>query len=213
MKLFNDKIKEMLALQDTMNTKVNPDWKTAGNSWSTAMVVEAAEAIEHYGYKWWKKQTPDYDQVKLELVDIWHFALSEMIESVGDIDDIADGLAEEYYDTHTQLNAGVDASTFVQAMESVMAYALETGALYPAAFFVAMHRCNMTFNELHAMYISKNALNIFRQNNGYKQGTYVKDWGGAEDNVRLMEIVNATQDLSYQDLYEKLESTYKLYNK
>lgn len=37
-------------------------------------------------------------------------------------------------------------------------------------------------------YVSKNVLNIFRQEHGYKDGSYVKEWFGQEDNVHLVEI-------------------------
>ena len=38
-------------------------------------------------------------------------------------------------------------------------------------------------NNLHTAYITKNCLNKFRQDNGYKAGTYIKMWNNVEDNV------------------------------
>ena len=38
-------------------------------------------------------------------------------------------------------------------------------------------------------YVSKNVLNHFRQDNGYKTGTYQKTWGGQEDNVHLVALM------------------------
>ena len=69
----------MLELQDGMNTKVHPDWRNQGYAWHRAIWVECAELMEHHGWKWWKKQSPDRDQVILELVDIWHFGLSILL--------------------------------------------------------------------------------------------------------------------------------------
>ena len=60
----------MLELQDAMNSKVNADWRSAGNEWYRAIWMEAGEMLEHYGWKWWKHQEPDTMQVKLEIVDI-----------------------------------------------------------------------------------------------------------------------------------------------
>ena len=60
----------MLEMQDAMNTKVNPDWRSANNEWYRAIWVECAEMLDHYGWKWWKHQEPDLNQVKLELIDI-----------------------------------------------------------------------------------------------------------------------------------------------
>ena len=70
----------MLALQDAMNSKINPEWRQAGNEWYRAIWIECAEMLDHYGWKWWKHQQADMDQVTLEIVDIWHFMLSDMLE-------------------------------------------------------------------------------------------------------------------------------------
>ena len=47
----------------------------------------------------------------------------------------------------------------------------------------------MAFEELFALYIGKNMLNRFRQNNGYKTGEYRKLWSGREDNEHLIELL------------------------
>src|SRR5664279_3722865 len=71
----------MLELQDGMNSKVNPAWVAANNNWYRAIQVEGVEAIEHHGWKWWKKQECDLPQLRMELVDIWHFILSASIQT------------------------------------------------------------------------------------------------------------------------------------
>ena len=74
-------IKIMLDLQNSMNTKVNANWQAQGYEWYRAIWVECAELLDHYGWKWWKKQSPDTEQVALELIDIWHFGLSILLQS------------------------------------------------------------------------------------------------------------------------------------
>ncbi|HNE25939.1 MAG TPA: dUTP diphosphatase, partial [Pseudomonadales bacterium] len=69
----------MLALQDSMNCKVHPQWREQGYEWHRAIWVECAELMDHYGWKWWKKQQPDFEQVQLELIDIFHFGLSSLL--------------------------------------------------------------------------------------------------------------------------------------
>ena len=84
----------MLALQDKMNSTVHPEWRTQNFKWTRAIMVEGVEALEHYNWKWWKKQEPDLAQVRIELVDIWHFIMShKMIDSVGSDKVLADYLA------------------------------------------------------------------------------------------------------------------------
>ena len=69
----------MLSLQAAMNAKVDPNWVSARYPYMRAVVIEAAEAIEHHGWKWWKKQDKDLAQLQMELIDIWHFLLSEIL--------------------------------------------------------------------------------------------------------------------------------------
>ena len=69
----------MLTLQAEMNAKVNPQWVQAAYPYLRAVVVEGAEAMEHRGWKWWKKQECDLKQLQMELVDIWHFTLSHIL--------------------------------------------------------------------------------------------------------------------------------------
>ena len=94
----------MLTLQDKMNAKVNPDWLNAGYGYLRAAMVESVEAIEHHGWKWWKAQHKDLPQLQMELVDIWHFALSAcIIDFKGDIAASAKSIAAELASGNTQV--------------------------------------------------------------------------------------------------------------
>ena len=85
----------MLEMQDAMNARVNPEWKQAGNAWYRAIWTECAEMLDHYGWKWWKHQEPDIEQVELELVDIMHFAMSDYLLREPDVNHTADRIVEE----------------------------------------------------------------------------------------------------------------------
>src|SRR5690606_40039969 len=71
----------MLKLQDRLNSLINPQWIDGGARFLRAAFVESAEALEHYGWKWWKKQSTDLPQVQMELIDILHFYLSHTLVS------------------------------------------------------------------------------------------------------------------------------------
>ncbi|MFT5420448.1 MAG: hypothetical protein ACI9D5_001192, partial [Candidatus Endobugula sp.] len=58
----------MLDLQEAMNSRVHADWREQEFEWYRAIWIECAELMDHYGWKWWKQQIPDSEQVKLELV-------------------------------------------------------------------------------------------------------------------------------------------------
>lgn len=75
--LSNTQLLEQLSLQHKMNATVNPDWVRADYNWTRAIMVEAVEALDHLGWKWWKAlPTADQSQFRMELVDVWHFVLS-----------------------------------------------------------------------------------------------------------------------------------------
>ncbi len=64
---------------------------------------------------------------------------------------------------------------------------------------------------MFAQYVGKNVLNVFRQDHGYKDGTYLKEWNGKEDNEHLVEIlIQLDPEIeSYKDqLYAQLGSRY-----
>jgi hypothetical protein len=70
---------------------------------------------------------------------------------------------------------------------------------------------NMQFDQLYIAYVGKNVLNFFRQDHGYQDGSYHKQWGGKEDNEHLVEIVAKldTSSVSFKDdLYTEMKAVY-----
>ncbi|WP_163133238.1 dUTP diphosphatase [Agarivorans sp. Alg241-V36] len=204
----------MLQLQDNMNAKVNPQWLSTRSPFLRAVVIEGAEAIEHHGWKWWKKQDCDLEQLQMELVDIWHFVLSELLlQSDGEHTP-----AQAYiFDNIDQKELQFDGKQW-QFSELNLLEKLELLIGLAAAkrtsiglFSALLVDCKMTWLDLYQQYVSKNVLNFFRQDNGYKQGTYRKVWDGREDNEHLVELM-ADLDasaLSFQeDLYQALHQRY-----
>lgn len=194
----------MATMQDDHNSLVHPNWREQGYDYYRAIWVECAEMLDHFGWKWWKKQDPDIDQVKLELVDIWHFALSELLRAELLEDDIAFALAE--------VRAGeTDAATFRQAIEALALSSLNTQSFELPPFISAMRSLPLSYDELFDLYMGKNVLNRFRQNHGYKTGEYQKLWQGREDNEHLIEVLGtlvcAPEDLPDR-LYAELSRRY-----
>ena len=52
-------------------------------------------------------------------------------------------------------------------------------------------------------------MNRFRQDHGYKEGTYIKIWNGAEDNIVMLEVMASHPDYGVNELYDALEEVYK----
>jgi dimeric dUTPase (all-alpha-NTP-PPase superfamily) len=218
MTLSETQLDAMLNMQDDMNSKVNPEWVLAKNNWHRAIQVEGVEAIEHHGWKWWKKQDSDMAQLRMELVDIWHFALSAAIQNKHGNIPLAKMEMVAEFNLH-QKSVQFDNQDYVRAQLNLLekldllvglAAAKRTNL---ALFESLLADCGMDWLELFKQYVGKNVLNIFRQDHGYKAGSYIKIWDGREDNEHLLEVLESS-DLDAEDvrdsLYQALKARYIL---
>jgi len=196
----------MLGMQDRMNSRVHEDLVTQGFEWYRAIWIECGELIEHYGYKWWKKQDADLEQVRLEVIDIWHFGLSALFREGKGIEQIASDIEAELAGFQPA-GLGVREDT-----EELALHSLQTRGFSPAHFWELMLSAGLDFDGLYSAYVGKNVLNFFRQDNGYKAGTYVKNWAGREDNEHLVDLVapldKGAGDFADQ-VYRALENRYR----
>ena len=194
----------MLHMQDAMNSKVHADWRAQEFEWYRAIWVECAELLDHYGWKWWKKQSPDMDQVILELIDIWHFGLSILLSQSDDLNAICD-------DIEASFSTSVTAEDFRRDIESFAERTLHTQRFDISGFVCLMKGANLSFESLYEQYVGKNVLNFFRQDHGYKDGTYIKVWHGKEDNEHLVEVLNEldSSSVGFKDqVYDALAVRY-----
>ena len=196
----------MLTMQHNMNTRVHENWVEQHFEWYRAVWIECGELIDHYGYKWWKKQEHDVEQVRLEIIDIWHFGMSALFVEGKSIERIADDIEAELADHQP---CGLEVR---EATEAVALHSLQTRSFSPSRFRDLMLAVGMDFDDLYTAYVSKNVLNFFRQDHGYKEGTYIKTWQGREDNEHLVELV-APLDKDAEDfadqVYQALEGRYR----
>ena len=208
----------MLELQDGMNRKINPDWLAAGYPFLRAVLVEAVEGLDHYGWKWWKSHSPDLVQLRIELVDIWHFLLSEyLVRANGDRARAARALLDDWK-SGTEIDFDgvrydIEALDIRRKLELLTALAAVRRICTPlmADLFAC---CELSAAQLFREYVSKNVLNHFRQDHGYKTGTYRKCWDGSEDNVHLAQILGdmaASDEALPQELYKCLHERYSRY--
>lgn len=208
----------MLRLQSGMNTKVDPYWVTAKFPYLRAVVIEGAEAIEHHGWKWWKKQEKDLPQLQMELIDIWHFILSAiLLQHHGSEEKALAALLRDLQLSREQTTVEFDNRQYllgnlelVHKLELLIALSA-TRRIELAVFEAIMSDCEMDWTTLYCQYVGKNVLNFFRQDRGYKQGSYLKVWNGREDNEYLVEFMKELDpsDPEFQDkLYNALARHY-----
>ena len=195
----------MLTLQDSMNCKVHPQWREQGYEWYRAIWVECAELMDHYGWKWWKKQQPDVEQVQLELIDIFHFGLSSLLAKNIPVEQLS-------VELETALRVRYEKKEFRLALEDFVQLTLNQRGFNVDAFVQLMASAELGFDTLYRGYVGKNVLNFFRQDHGYKDGSYIKNWAGREDNEHLVDLM-ASLDAGSQnfkdDLYAGLSQRYR----
>ena len=193
-------------MQDSMNTKVHPQWSEQNFEWYRAVWIECAELMDHQGYKWWKRQDPDLEQVQLEVIDIWHFGMSALFAHYDNVSDIADAILIAWSAIENKK------LTVHQATEELAWWCLMHKSFSASHFWQLLIAVDLDFDQLFIAYVGKNVLNFFRQDNGYKDGSYIKLWDGKEDNQHLVELtteLDTEADSFRDDLYNALSNRYQ----
>ncbi|BCN93500.1 dUTPase [Thiomicrorhabdus immobilis] len=221
-----DSINEMLTMQNTLNEATNGvDWRSGVTvlgkpiNWRRCIVMETAELIDSYPWKHWKAvdAKTDMENVRVELVDIWHFLQSLVLEHF-ELERAATILAQVLSSkgNPAQNTASLSVIEQVEVHEKMLATALEAGEVSEGylerltkAFVDSCSMADLSFTQLYQIYMAKNVLNQFRQDHGYKEGTYIKEWHGKEDNVVMFEIIAEMTDFSGDELYIRLKESYK----
>ena len=206
---FVNALAECMQLQDSFNSVVNPDWRKAKYAWSRAIWTECAELMEHLQWKWWKNKDGEIDkkQTLLEVVDIFHFVMSDRLIDRRTALDLANSY--EWARRHTYANTK---EKKLKQVEELVMLCLDKQN-FEAAFFQVVIALEINVETMLKYYLGKNALNKFRQDNGYKSGTYRREWNVAgfqfDDNVVLESILeSSTEKMSFDNIYSKLKSFY-----
>ena len=219
-----NKMLTMLKLQQQLNDNTNGiGWEEGRTkqgkiiNWKRCIYLEAAELIESYPWKHWKSidAKVDYENVKIELVDIWHFVMSEMLrvnKIEGDnlsIEDLANK-AQSILDSIKIDNVENNYYKQIDYIENFIKMLLCNFELdnFIKSYFELNYKLGLSFDELYKLYIGKNILNQFRQDNGYKDGTYIKVWNGKEDNVVMQDILDKNSNIQPEELMNKLNEIY-----
>jgi len=216
-------IEEIFELQNTLNNQTNGEQWTQGITkegrkinWSRCIYMEVCEAIQSIGsWKHWKdlNAKTDFQNIKIELTDIFHFLVSKQIEnSHGDLQKAVNDFINKYNEA-IDINQSVP---LIDALESIAKSAINDEV--PILQFVnALNAMDdFSIEDVYRLYIGKNCLNQFRQDNGYKDGTYTKIWDDGkhseEDNVYMQKIMQVNPEITYAILYQKLSDIYRTLN-
>ena len=228
-----DKILLMLQLQNGLNDATNGEEWTKGVTkngkiinWKRCIYMECAEMIDSFTWKHWKniEEETDWENLQIEVVDVWHFIISLAIENYsqtlrGGIEDLAIDISQLESFNRLNIKSEIFAlqDDVIDKVESIMLDTLSKGSLdlekLISDFFDLVLMSGLDLESLYKLYVGKNILNQFRQDNGYKDGTYTKVWAGEEDNVVMKRIWEENDDLKPDALYKELAKTYLAINK
>jgi len=225
---MNSKILLMLQLQNQLNDATNgEDWVkgiTKNNktiNWKRCIYMECAEMIDSFPWKHWKniEVAPDWENHQIEVVDVWHFIMSLAIEEYsqtlrGGVEDVANDISEmeAFSKIDTDATKFAEPDEVIAKVENIMRIVLTKDKLdlesLLAEFFDLVVMSGLNLDALYRLYVGKNILNQFRQDHGYKDGSYVKVWDGEEDNVVMKRIWEEKSDITPEELYRELSKYY-----
>jgi dimeric dUTPase (all-alpha-NTP-PPase superfamily) len=219
----------MLLLQQELNDATNGEGWEVGKTkngktinWKRCIYMESCEMIDSFAWKHWKAidQEPDWANLQIEVVDVWHFIMSLGLEDYtqnfrGSIDDLAMNIAQmPGYRTLSENGELLFAEpeTIMAKVEEIIFNAVDPKGFDSAKlfedFFELAFMCKLNLADLYRLYVGKNILNQFRQDHGYKEGTYHKVWNGKEDNVVMQELWDENGSLTPTTLYGALKKAY-----
>ena len=227
-----EKLIEMFKLQDELNKKINENWIKIRRKedFIRAIWIECGELVDSLPWKWWKKQEADINNVKIELVDTWHFIMSYILLDYPKYEDavksdyimyMEKGLKGDY--THLQINPVYihyyiaetnSVEKLIYGIERVVEGFLSEKPNMALFFYGAVISQVMDFNEMYLLYIGKNILNHIRQEFGYKDGKYIKEINGIEDNKYMFEVVKNVKSKEELEkvLRDKFSEIFKEYS-
>ncbi len=223
--------KEIAEVQSILNSKAdpnNPNWKEVRteNDFKLASILEMAEMIESTPWKWWKGGNADLWNIKIELIDMLHF----MISNVAMRDSIKDNEANKvlgfkedekivkafFYDNDE--NKGADRDVSMDIFKALV------NDEYDFDFINEVVKGGgLEANEISSIYIAKYTLNEIRWEGGYALNQYKKMKSGyvdengnaveaVEDNVFLKELVDDFKNNETMTLKELRENVIERLN-
>lgn len=213
MRLF----KEVVELQNILNEKIDIAWIQRKFDWELAMLLESGELLDSFDWKWWKAGKTDWKNIEIEMIDLFHFLVAKTIEEKQT--NIFSNFLMTAHVANKDKNDIIKNDELASSIEGVMRTRFLPAILSKNIIAAAMAWTDMWFSmgrtadELFLIYKMKYVLNIFRQDNGYKTGEYLKLWNGVEDNViaqQLIEKHSIENNSEFIDkLTELLEKEYK----
>lgn len=222
-------------LQGEANDAMSTAWRTTCDQhipYFRAAYIEAIEALTAHGYKWWKKEQPNSEHIKMELIDILHFVVSnelrdriqvmeaypsgeikmESLEAAMSLTNIIEYVEYDMTSVSTDYR-NVNELPFAELIDQFLIASLVNRSAMFQWLCAMFDYMKMTPNEVFGMYVGKNALNKLRAKYGQAEGKYVRQWFTfMDDNDALTKFIHRNVEnndpITEESVTNYLESTY-----
>lgn len=198
---YKNQLAEIINLQRKFNDTTTPNWiekAKNGEYWySLALCQEVAELQQVYGFAWWKPSETNINQFHAELIDVAHllisYNLSRIVDEANSIDEALTVLAERINSRYFEIST-IEISESKNAVKasllSLMASVCDSSfSSMWVDFFRIMRETGMDFEKFIKHFKAKNALNVFRFNNNYSDGSYIKQWSNGDSKISDSQFV------------------------
>ncbi len=205
---------KIIELQKSFNDRVSPDWEkdTTQEKYNTwyALLDETVEVLNSTQWKWWKDSTKhnqiDWDNVRVEFIDLFHFALSIALQ-MNSADVLYTTMVSFQKGKETQsLNYQIQGPEFFNNFwdKILMSVFLKNPTLLLVSWVELWYKLGGDLNSFTKEYFVKMALNNVRQEFGYgAKNNYFKMWPDpkdplsskkVEDNIAVKYLVKDISD-------------------
>lgn len=171
-------------VKNIVNRQINFQANMKSNSqvMKMALLEELGEFIASTGFADWKKTVRDEANMDIELIDMAVFAIN----------------VAYYEDNVRELYAAPTVTHEHDLIDKIV-------EMYHKGQWIDITYMIFAYNpELLKVIVAKQALNTLRQDYGYRQGEYIKDWNGQEDNTYLEGFYGQ----NFEEVYAGMEEIY-----
>jgi len=115
---LDDVFKAQIALNERLNPTLYKDIEDPETrrrvflQFELALRQESAEAVDSLNWKWWKHDQDDWDNIKIELIDMLHFWVSMASVAGLTAADVFDLYAKKNKLNHTRQDGGYATGTY-----------------------------------------------------------------------------------------------------
>jgi len=173
-------LSNMLENQVKLNNKsYDTQWLVKGKSlefdYNLAASQEIAEFINSYGYSWWSSSPKDLSNCRTEIVDAVHFMLSQAVIEFGSIEEALTTLVYAYVGVSNTPTLSESPLHYAKQLSAELLTSSDAINTVTSSWFSLFRLCEtigFSIEHLYARYMAKSALNAFRQEKGYRNGTF-----------------------------------------